>query len=118
MKKLSYLIILIIITACTNTTNQNNTETTTTQKGVIEIAVFDVTGMHCDGCVNTITTVLTDIEGTSNAKVSLELEQAKVKFEPAKVTIEEMKAAIESKGYTVGEIEIIKLDKPAGEPVE
>jgi copper chaperone CopZ len=85
---------------------------------VIEIAVFDVSGMHCGSCEQTITNALSEIEGVTDAKASVEQEQAKVKFDPAKVSVEELQAAIEGKGYTVEEIEIIKLEEPAGTPGE
>lgn len=124
MKKLSFLILLIIfIVACNNspTGDQNqttNTEELSPQEGVIEVAIFDVSGMHCESCVNTITEALNAMEGISATKVSLETEQAKIKFEPAKVSIEEVKTVIEGKGYGMGEAEIISMETKAGEPEE
>lgn len=124
MKKLSFLIVLIIfIAACNNSTtgDQNqavNTEQLSAQEGVIEVAVINVSGLHCESCVNTITTTLNEIDGITDAKVSLEQEQAKIKFEPAKVSMEDVKTAIEGKGYGMGEVEIISLEEPSGNPDE
>lgn len=128
MKRISFLLVLaIFIVACNNTatTEQNTngaTEEISPQEGLIEIAIIDVTGMHCDGCVNTITSALSGLEGVSDAKVSLEYNQAKVKFDPAKVSADDFKAAIEDSGYGTGEIEIVQYEdqkeKQAGEPTE
>lgn len=124
MKKLSFLIVLLIfIAACNNSTtgDQNqaaNTEQLSAQEGVIEVAVIDVSGLHCESCVNTITTALNEIDGITDTKVSLEQEQAKFKFEPAKVSMEDVKTAIEGKGYGMGEVEIISLEEQSGNPDE
>ena len=114
MKKLIFLLIASMFTiACNNTSDQQGQSSTATEEaaipaGTIEIAIIDVTGMHCDGCVNTITKVLTETEGVEDAKVSLEYEQAKVKFDPSKADPVKLKEAIESKGYGVGNIEVVK----------
>lgn len=124
MKKLSFLIVLLIfIAACNNSTTGDqsqaaNTEQLSAQEGVIEVAVIDVSGLHCESCVNTITTALNEIDGITDTKVSLEQEQAKFKFEPAKVSMEDVKKAIEGKGYGMGEVEIISLEEQSGNPDE
>ncbi len=128
MKRISFLLVLtIFIASCNNTTTPEQdtkaaTEETGPQEGLIEIAIIDVTGMHCDGCVNTVTSALSGLEGVSDAKVSLEYEQAKVKFDPAKVSADDFKAAIIDSGYGTGEIKIVKSEdqkeKQAGEPTE
>ncbi len=124
MKKLSFLIlILLFIAACNNTasTEQSNTENTEQeepQEGLIEIAAFKVTGMHCEACEKAISSALLELDGVEDAKASFEHGQAKAKFEPAKVSVDDLKAAIEGKGYGVVEVEIIKMEKQAGEPGE
>jgi len=121
MKKYSFLLVLVIfLAACNNTStndqsNTDNTEESGPQEGVIEVAIFDVTGMHCESCEKTVAEVLNGIEGVEAAKVSLEYEQAKVKFEPYKVSAEELKAAIIEKGYGVDKIEIVTMENQAGD---
>ena len=113
MKKISFLLVMILfIAACdvnvnTEQTNTDATENADKEKIDTQIAIIDVKGMHCESCVNTITTVLTGLEGVGGAKVSLEYEQAKVKFDPAVISTEDIKAAIVDKGYEVGEIEVV-----------
>lgn len=120
MKKISFILILFVLfAACNNTaTSDQSTETTTTEEVVYEFAEIPITGMHCDGCVNTITNALKEIDGVSDAKTSLEKEIAKVKYDPAKVDIEQFKTAIEGKGYGVGAIEIIDTKNPSAKPEE
>ena len=114
MKKITFLLVLaVLMAACNSSTNSNagtdQTEESSPLPGEIQVAVMDVTGMHCEACEKTITEVLNGIEGVEAAKASLELEQAKVKFEPAIVSTEDLKAALEEKGYGVGNIEIIEV---------
>lgn len=126
MKKLTFLMLLaLMITACNNSQNAENTtddkkEATKPEK--IEVALIEVTGMHCDGCVGTITKALQELDGVQKASVSLEQEKARVKFDPSKVGNEDFKLAIEESGYGVGEIVITeqkeKPEKESGEPEE
>lgn len=121
MKKIIYLIAALLLTAaCNNTvtpTEQSPVESTeaSVPEGTIEIAIIDVTGMHCEACENTIAGVLTALDGVESARVSLEYEQAKVKFYPSKVSTDDFIAAIENKGYGVGNVEIVKMEDQAKE---
>ena len=125
MKKILILLIAIgLFAACNNANNakedktETETEAVAAEDDIIEVAIIDVTGMHCDGCVKTITKALTDIEGVSEAKVSLEYEQAKVKFSASKVSEEDFKAAIQDKGYGVGNIEIKNIEDQTAKPAK
>ena len=107
----------MIVAACgNNTSSEKNTEQK--KQSAVEVVVMDISGMHCDGCINTITGVLSEIEGVSDVKVSLEYEQAKVKFNPEEVEADELKAAIEDKGYEVTNVEIKPLQKKKVEATE
>jgi copper ion binding protein len=126
MKKLFILLFAVAFIAACNNANkagqdENVTETTESvapEEEIIEVAIIDVTGMHCDACVKTVTKALTEIEGVNDAKVSLEYEQAKVKFSASKVSEEDFKAAIEGKGYGVGNIEIKKIEDQTAQPAK
>lgn len=62
--------------------------------------VFDVQGMHCNGCVAAIDAEVREIAGVSGAQVSLEAHTARI--EVADVALEgKIEAAIRSLGYTV-----------------
>ena len=117
------LMVGFFIAACNNTSSGDQADTDNTEQeaaipGEIQIAVIDVTGLHCESCVNTVTEVLQGLEGINAAKVSLEYEQAKVKFEPAIITTEEIKSAIEEKGYGVGNIEVMEMKDQSKEETE
>lgn len=128
MKRISFLLIIfLIIAACNNTSTTNNaateneeasTEIAAPAEASLEVAIIDVTGMHCDGCVNAITAALDELEGVEQTKVSLEYEQAKVKFETSKVSTADLQAAIESKGYGVSAIEIVKEEDQSVEQTQ
>lgn len=122
MKKISFLLILtFIFAACdvnvnTEQTNTDETEKVEDVKKYLQIAIINIKGMHSESCVNTITTVLTDLEGVKKAKASLEYKQAKVKFDPAVLSTDDIKAAIEDKDYEVGEIEVLEMQERAKIP--
>ncbi|MEE4255395.1 MAG: heavy-metal-associated domain-containing protein [Bacteroidales bacterium] len=126
MKKLPIILLLaLLIAACNNTqkseqTTEEKTETAKSEK--IEVAIIEVTGMHCDGCVKTVTNALQGLDGVQNAKVTLEDEQARVEFDPNKLGSDDLKHAIEESGYGVGGILIGEPEKKSenetGEPAE
>lgn len=118
MKKLTIILLLaMIVTACGSNTSSEK-KSVPEKKSAVEVVVMDVSGMHCESCVNTITEVLTELEGVSDVKVSLEYEQAKVKFDPDVVTADELKEAVEEKGYEVPKVEVKPLQKKKVEATE
>jgi copper chaperone len=58
---------------------------------------LDITGMTCDHCVRSVTNALKDVEGVSDAVVSLENKQAVVTAE--EVDLVALIAAVEEEGY-------------------
>lgn len=67
----------------------------------METTVFNIKGMTCMGCVNSITRVLQQLPGVGKVEVSLGQEQAKINFDPAKTALTELKATIEDAGFEV-----------------
>jgi len=65
----------------------------------METTTIKVGGMSCGGCVKSITSVLTALDGVAKAEVSLEQARAVVEFDAAKVTREQLKGAIEDAGF-------------------
>jgi copper chaperone CopZ len=103
---------MLFVASCTNTggSGQSNADADT-QNAVIEVAVFNVSGMHCEGCENAIINSLTAMDGVTEASATFEDQQATVTFDPSKVSMEAMKTAIEGKGYSVIDFEIIEDSK-------
>jgi copper chaperone len=60
---------------------------------------FEVEGLHCDGCVKSVTRMLTGIPGVEKVDVSLAEGKAEVSFDPAKAGLPEFKRAVERAGF-------------------
>ncbi|HYX64699.1 MAG TPA: heavy-metal-associated domain-containing protein [Burkholderiales bacterium] len=58
-----------------------------------------VEGMDCQGCVKSVTRMLSGVPGVEKVDVSLEEALARVTFDPAKAGPAELKRAIERAGY-------------------
>lgn len=64
-------------------------------------AVLTIKGMHCEGCVKSITSLLEKHVGVTKADVSLEKEIAEVLFDVSHTTVEELISAIAEAGFEV-----------------
>ncbi len=60
---------------------------------------FKVEGLHCDGCVKSVTRMLSGIGGVEKVDVSLAEGKAEVSFDPAKAGLPEFKRAVERAGF-------------------
>ena len=60
---------------------------------------FSVDGMHCQGCVKSVTKATTAVAGVTRVDVSLEKETATVEFEAAVASPAAIVAAIEGAGF-------------------
>ena len=60
---------------------------------------FDVSGMTCGGCTGSVQRALNEIDGVSNAEVTLQPGFASVMADPDRVTSAQIEAAITGLGY-------------------
>lgn len=60
---------------------------------------FAVEGMHCAGCVKSVTGAVSKVPGVTRVDVSLAEKVAKVEFDAPKATPEAIVAAIEGAGF-------------------
>jgi copper chaperone len=65
----------------------------------METVELNVEGMDCQGCVKSVTRMLSGVPGVSSVDVSLEQARARVTYDPAKAGPVELKRAIERAGY-------------------
>lgn len=65
----------------------------------MESVEFKVEGLHCDGCVKSVTRMLSGVAGVENVDVSLAEGKASVAFDPAKAGLSEFKRAVERAGF-------------------
>ena len=84
--------------ACTET-SEPATVTTPAVARASETIILGVEGMHCDGCVNAVTTKVSKVDGVESCEVSLEDGTATVVADPA--SFDEVQGAIAKLGYTV-----------------
>jgi len=62
-------------------------------------ATIRVEGMTCNGCVASVTRVLTALPGVGSVDVSLERHEAQVQFDPTRTDPEHLRTAISAAGY-------------------
>ena len=65
------------------------------------MVTFEVKGMTCGGCVNSVTKALKAVRGVQAADVSLEKQQAVVTFAEEEASVADLKQAVEDAGYDV-----------------
>jgi copper chaperone len=65
----------------------------------METVELKVEGMDCEGCVKSVTRMLSGLPGVQQADVSLAQASAKVTYDASKVDVAQMKRAVERAGY-------------------
>ncbi len=68
----------------------------------METTTIKVGGMSCGGCVQSVTGVLTALDGVAKAEVSLEQAQAIIEYDAAKLSRGQLAQAIEDAGFDAG----------------
>jgi copper chaperone CopZ len=65
----------------------------------METVELKVEGMDCEGCVKSVTRMLSGVPGVQNVEVSLAAARARVTYDPAKTGVPDMKKAVQRAGY-------------------
>ena len=65
----------------------------------METVELKVEGMDCEGCVKSVTRMLSGVPGVEKVEVSLAGATAKVIYDPAKSNLADFKRAVERAGY-------------------
>jgi copper chaperone len=65
----------------------------------METVELKVEGMDCEGCVRSVTRMLSGVAGVEKVDVSLAEARARVTYDPAKSSLAEFKRAVERAGY-------------------
>lgn len=103
MKKFIYLFVILAFVSCQSGNKKaENSEQPNLEAEVVETTV-NISGMHCDMCVASITKGVNELEGIASVEVSLEDSSAVVKYYAAKVDLDKIEEAIQKRGYTVKE---------------
>ncbi len=64
---------------------------------------INIVGMHCNGCVKSVTNALNKVDGVTSVEVSLADERAVVQYDETKATPEQLNNAVTEAGYQVVE---------------
>ncbi len=65
----------------------------------MEKVEFKVEGLHCDGCVTSVTRMLNSVPGVESVDVSLADGKANVGFDPERAGLADFKRAVERAGF-------------------
>lgn len=65
----------------------------------METVDLKVEGMDCDGCVKSVTRMLSGVKGVQKVDVSLAEGRATVTYDPGTAQVADMKRAVERAGY-------------------
>lgn len=63
--------------------------------------VLKVEGMHCGGCVRSVTNAIKRVDGVKEVSVSLEEEKAIIELAGEETKLEEIRKAVEDAGYRI-----------------
>lgn len=66
----------------------------------METVELKVEGMDCEGCVKSVSRMLSGLPGVEKVDVSLEAGKATVSYDPAKSGLADFKRAVQRAGYT------------------
>ena len=67
----------------------------------MQTATLNISGMTCGGCVRSVTSVLTALDGVAKTDVSLERKSAVVEYDAAKLSVDQLRHAVTEAGYEV-----------------
>jgi len=60
---------------------------------------FNITGMDCNGCANTITNSVSKLEGIKKIEVDYKTGKARIEYDKKKINTDEIIKKIEALGY-------------------
>lgn len=103
MKKILILIFVFgLFAACQSSTKKaDQSDSTTTQVVEYENMEFNVTGMTCTGCENSVVNGLKELKGVKEVKASHKNNRVTIIVEKDKLNREEIAQKIETVGFTV-----------------
>jgi len=114
MKNLLFILLAgLFMVACGTSEEKTESAGEVTTENSLDVAneellsiQFNVSGMTCTGCENTVKKSVTGLEGVSDVTASHTDSVAVVTFDKSQTSIDQISQAIESKGYEVAGYEI------------
>ena len=87
---------------------KNEKQIIVVDKNNIQISVFNISGMDCEACTESVKHEINKLDGILKAEASFENANSEVQFDITKTNIAEIEKAINSTGYKVTHSEIKK----------
>ena len=95
------IVFLFVASSCGNKSKSTNTANAETTVANVEKYTFNVEGMTCTGCEETIEINVKNLEGIQSIEASHTAKTAMVEFDPQKSDTTKIKNAIAESGYQV-----------------
>ncbi|MFB6342446.1 cation transporter [Saccharicrinis sp. FJH2] len=95
------LVLILLVTSCNSKKSTTTNSEATDAKIELQTYNFDVEGMTCTGCEQTIQANVRKLEGIQLVSASHTEKKATVSFDPDKTDTIAIKQAIVGSGYTV-----------------
>ncbi len=98
----SLLLIFMLLIGCAENSNKSKqTDVNQTDNVSVEISIE---GMSCMSCVANVKKTLSDLDGISEVKVSLENKLATLQYNPHHISLDKIKQSINEIGYKAGAV--------------
>lgn len=99
---ISILLLFMLLSGCAENSNKNN-QADINQADNVSVEI-SIEGMSCMSCVANVKNTLSDLNGTSEVKVSLKNKNATLKYNPNKISLDKIKQSIDEIGYKAGDV--------------
>lgn len=99
MKKVLILLVAVVFFAC-GTSEKKSTNENAQAAEYLE-ATLNISGMHCNNCVNSIEKGINELEGIKTVTVTLEDSTAVVEYDKSKLALSDIEKAVQKRGFEV-----------------
>lgn len=96
-----FLLSFLIFSACTTRSAEDEKKSADINPANLVAVEFDVQGMTCSGCENTVKSGISELDGIADVEASFLKAKVLVKFDSTQVNPGEIESSITKKGYKV-----------------
>lgn len=106
MRNLFLILAILFLGSCGSSSSPKNADSTNNSSDIsanlVSVIEFEVEGMTCEGCENTVKRKVGELEGITEVSASHTNKNALIKYNAEKVSADEIAAVIANAGYKVG----------------
>ncbi len=99
------LLFVMVLIGCSENSKDKHSDNEKIEGIPVEIPIE---GMSCMSCVANVKKSLSDLEGVSGVKVSLENKKTNLQYNPQKISLDTIQQAINKIGYKAGKPQEVK----------